>query len=101
VIADAFGGLRDGRAPLGVTAGPDALAELRAIAGRLRADSAGLHGPGALTPGDTCPDNNVETPELWTWPSIAMYLEMAGWRFDRPGRGAHGSAAPAETPPRR
>jgi hypothetical protein len=63
VIADAFGGLRDGLAPLGVTAGPEALAELRAIAGRLRADSAGLRGPGALTPCDTCPDNNVETPD--------------------------------------
>jgi hypothetical protein len=62
VIADAFGGLRDGLAPLGLTAGPGALAELRAIAGRLRADSAGRRGPGALTPGDMCPDNNVETP---------------------------------------
>jgi hypothetical protein len=62
VIIDAFDGLRDGLAPLGETADPDALAELRAIAGRLSADSADVRGPGALTPCDGCPDNNVETP---------------------------------------
>jgi hypothetical protein len=63
VIADAFDGLRDGVAPLGVTAGQDVLVELRATACRLRADPAAKQGPGALTPGDACPDNNVETPD--------------------------------------
>jgi hypothetical protein len=66
-ITGTVDGLRDGLRPLGVDVGDDVgaavRAELRAIADRLRADPAGGHGPGALTPCDTCPDNNVETPE--------------------------------------
>jgi hypothetical protein len=61
VITDAADGLRHGLAPLGVTVGPEVTAALRAIADRLRVDPAGLRGPGALTPCDGCPDNNVET----------------------------------------
>ncbi len=63
VIADSFDGLRDGLATLGVTVDLDVLAELRAAAGRLRVDPAAVQGPGALTPCDACPDNNVETPD--------------------------------------
>lgn len=76
VIADAFDGLRDGLAPLGVTAGPDVLTGLRAIADRLRADPATRHGPGALTPGDACPDNNAETPDGL----VLLDFETAGFR---------------------
>ncbi|HEY2791422.1 MAG TPA: hypothetical protein VGJ28_03645 [Micromonosporaceae bacterium] len=41
----------------------DAAAELRAIGERLRVDPDDPAGPGALTPGDACPDNNVETAD--------------------------------------
>ena len=63
VIADTFDGLRDGLVPLGVSVGPEVLAELQALTARLRADASGTTGPGALTPCDVCPDNNVETPD--------------------------------------
>jgi hypothetical protein len=43
--------------------GPDVLAELRAVASRLSVDPADVHGLGALTACDACPDNNVETPQ--------------------------------------
>lgn len=62
VIAETFTGLRDGLASLGVKAGPEVLAGLSAIADRLAADPASQSGPGALTPGDTCPDNEVDGP---------------------------------------
>jgi len=61
VIADTFLGLRDGLVPLGVSVGPAVLAELQALTSRLRVDASGTTGPGALTPCDVCPDNNVET----------------------------------------
>jgi hypothetical protein len=63
VIAETFAGLRDGLAPLGLRAGPDVLAELGAITERLRADPACECGPGALTPCDTCPDNEVDAAD--------------------------------------
>ncbi|HEY1916323.1 MAG TPA: hypothetical protein VGH27_12185 [Streptosporangiaceae bacterium] len=62
VSTDTYLGLRDGLAGLGVSVLPEALDGLRALAGKLRADPAGLAGPGALSPGDGCPDNNAETP---------------------------------------
>lgn len=45
-------------------------------AGRLRADPADGHGPGALTPGDACPDNNAETPGGL----VLLDFETAGFR---------------------
>jgi hypothetical protein len=66
-ISRTVDGLRDGLRPLGVDVsadvGAEVRAELRAIAGRLDVDPATGHGPGAMTPCDTCPDNNVETPD--------------------------------------
>jgi hypothetical protein len=46
---------------LGAGFGADATAALAAIGDRLGADVDATAGPGALTPGDTCPDNNVES----------------------------------------
>lgn len=63
VIAETFAGLRDGFAAYGVTVSADVFAELTAIAGRLVADPGAQAGPGALTPCDTCPDNEVDNAD--------------------------------------
>jgi aminoglycoside phosphotransferase (APT) family kinase protein len=55
---------------LGVPAGPEVWAELRRLAGRLEG------GPAVLSPGDTCPDNNVDTPGG----RVLLDFENAQWR---------------------
>jgi len=72
VIGETIRGLRDGLAPLGVTAGPQEAAALRALAARLSPGP----GAGALTPGDGCPDNNVDGPGGL----VLVDLESAGVR---------------------
>jgi len=63
----AFDGTVSGFAQLlpeiGATFDDQATAEFYAIQDRLRVDPGAQAGPGALTPGDTCPDNNVGTPD--------------------------------------
>lgn len=51
------GQLREWLPELGVQSGEDALTELGGVPGRLQS------GPLALSPGDTCPDNNVRTAD--------------------------------------
>jgi hypothetical protein len=72
VITETIRGLRAGLAPLGVTCGPQEAAELHALAARLGPAA----GPGALTPGDGCPDNNVDAPGGL----VLVDLESAGVR---------------------
>lgn len=59
-LADAVGRLRRVLPQLGVSPDEAALAELQGLAAEL--DVSGAGAPGALTPGDVCPDNAVAGP---------------------------------------
>jgi len=63
VINETIKGLRTGLAHLGVNVGDRAQEELRAATRRLHVDVASAQGPGALSPCDACPDNNIEAPD--------------------------------------
>ena len=63
MVDDAITRLTEHLPKLGVSLGSDAADEMRALDATLRVDVDALDGPGALTPGDACPDNNIETPD--------------------------------------
>ncbi|HEY6744850.1 MAG TPA: hypothetical protein VI357_03945 [Mycobacteriales bacterium] len=67
MLAEAAGALARHLPRLGVHPSPAALDELRALR---------LEGPGVLTPGDTCPDNTVATPDGY----VLFDLEAAEFR---------------------
>ncbi|HEY1486533.1 MAG TPA: hypothetical protein VGF84_10540 [Micromonosporaceae bacterium] len=61
VIAEAIDDFARLMPELDVVFDDDAAGDLHAIGERLRVDPEAVAGPGAMTPGDACPDNNIET----------------------------------------
>jgi hypothetical protein len=60
-LAETVAALTRHAAGLGVATPEAGWDELTALCDRLE------EGPAVLSPGDTCPDNNVETPDGWCW----------------------------------